>query len=264
MTKKSYAGEEWNVQGGVRPVHAYSTDHIARKAVAFLERSEASDDRPWFMVLAPQAPHRPFTEAMRHAHASLLRWRRKSPAMRERDRSDKPPYVRGRAAAQSRHRRVRKKQLRTLMAADELTQRVFVSLRKLSESANTLAFFLSDNGLMWGEHGLARKRHAYTDSITIPMFARWPGTISARALDDRLAGVLDVAPTILDAAGLERTNQPHGRALGPGRKQEAAHATRVLVGIPRPELGLDAHQALPVRRVLRESGQGDLPRILRA
>ena len=68
---------------------------------------------------------------------------------------------------------------------------------------NTLAFFMSDNGFMWGEHGHLFKRTPYESSVKVPLLMRWPGQVEKGAVDRRLVANIDVAPTILEAAGIE-------------------------------------------------------------
>jgi N-acetylglucosamine-6-sulfatase len=81
-----------------------------------------------------------------------------------------------------------------------------VRLRTLGEIDNTLVVFASDNGYLWGEHGLFDKSAPYLPSVEIPLVIRWPGHIAEGATDDRLAGLLDLVPTIYDAAGVEPTH----------------------------------------------------------
>jgi arylsulfatase A-like enzyme len=69
------------------------------------------------------------------------------------------------------------------------------------ETSNTLAFFVSDNGFMWGEHGIQGKGTAYEGSVRVPMYARWPGHFMPDATDNRMVAILDLAPTIVDAVG---------------------------------------------------------------
>jgi arylsulfatase A-like enzyme len=94
---------------------------------------------------------------------------------------------------------------------DDLVSRVFVKLRELDEAKDTLAFYLSDNGFMWYEHGVARKRKPYDDSVCIPFYARWPGNIAAGSVDRRIVATVDVAPTVYDAAGINPTYPADGR-----------------------------------------------------
>ena len=81
------------------------------------------------------------------------------------------------------------------------------------ELDNTLIFFLSDNGFLWGEHGLTRKAAPYTPSVQVPFLMRPPGGISPFE-DQRLVANIDVAPTALQAAGVLTTStEMDGRSL---------------------------------------------------
>jgi arylsulfatase A-like enzyme len=104
-------------------------------------------------------------------------------------------------------------QLRTLMSVDDLVGRVARTLGSLGERRQTVAFFLSDNGFLWGEHGLTRKGQPYTPSISIPLLMRWPGHVAAGSRDSRLAATVDLAPTILEAAGVAPLSPMDGRSL---------------------------------------------------
>jgi arylsulfatase A-like enzyme len=77
-------------------------------------------------------------------------------------------------------------------------------LRELGENGNTLAFFMSDNGFLMGEHGLRLKRFPYPMSQEIPLHMRWPDArLPIGGTDDRIVANIDVLPTALEAAGLE-------------------------------------------------------------
>jgi arylsulfatase A-like enzyme len=92
------------------------------------------------------------------------------------------------------------------MSVDDLVDGLFVRLEDLGEQAHTLAIFMSDNGLLWLEHGLAGawhgKRMPYDGAARIPLMMRWPGHTN-RTTDDRLAANIDIAPTVLEAAGID-------------------------------------------------------------
>ena len=204
---RAYTDGLWNVQGEVSKVDMYSTDFIAAKSLGFLDSTETEDARPWFLLITPHAPHEPAPHPPRHDGVPLPEWE-PNPAMLERDRKDKPPYVRKRQVTLRSQKVVRRRQLRSLPAVDELTGAVFKKMAELDEDDTTLAFFLSDNGMLWGEHGIRRKRHAYTQSVEVPLYARWPGVIAAGVTDKRIVGVLDVPVTIMDAAGIEPSGPP--------------------------------------------------------
>jgi hypothetical protein len=87
------------------------------------------------------------------------------------------------------------------MSVDDTIAAVFARMEALGET-NTIAFFTSDNGYMWGEHGLSAKRYPYTDSVQVPIYMRWPGHVAEGSDDPRLVSHVDIAPTIYEAVGV--------------------------------------------------------------
>ena len=197
----TYYGNQFNSNGTVAPEPDYSTDAIRDRAVALLQNElGGTDEQPWFLYVAPFAPHHPWEPAQRHANADVGTWAG-NPAVFETDKSDKPEYVRRSKRDFTQAQETRQGQLRSLLAVDELVDELFQTIDVENEE-NTLAFFVSDNGFMWSEHGLSAKNHPYTESIRIPFFARWPGQIPAGQSDGRFVANIDIAPTIVDAAGI--------------------------------------------------------------
>lgn len=206
--KVAYYGGEWSIDGDIRRVDRYSTDFVARHGERFIRNTE----RPWLMFLTVASPHYPFTPEPRYEDAPVGRWRG-NPATREADRSDKPPYVQESSTTLARQRRVRRRQLQSLMSVDDLVARVREALEETGQEEDTLAFFMTDNAFTWGDHGLDIKTVPYMDSIRIPLYARWPGRIPAGGVDDRLVANIDIAPTVMDAAGLDPPSPMDGRSL---------------------------------------------------
>jgi arylsulfatase A-like enzyme len=198
-----YYGGTWNDNGEKRYVGEYSTSFIARRAAAFIEES-ADDDRPWFLVVSTIAPHGPAVPEHKYAAAGVPRWRG-NPAVFERNLSDKPPYVskreRGRKSLQ-RGARSRARDLRALLSVDDLVAQIHSLLGELGLIDQTLAFYMSDHGILQGEHGYAGKNVPYRPAIEVPFFMSWPGRVGS-GNDNRMAANIDIAPTILDAAGIE-------------------------------------------------------------
>jgi arylsulfatase A-like enzyme len=182
-------------------VSQYSTTFIGEQAVGFLDEFEASDETPWLMYVAPLAPHRPFEPEAKYASTPVPPFRANA-AFLESDLSDKPAYILrpGFHKTRSYARWVRATQLRMLMSVDDQVDAIFSKMTALKEE-NTLAFFLSDNGLLWGEHGIVNKLVPYRESIRVPLFMRWPGHIGAGTRTD-IAATIDIAPTIYDALEL--------------------------------------------------------------
>ena len=189
-----------NVNGAVRSPKGYSNDFIEKRTVSFLQDFEAEDADPWFLYVAPFAPHKPFTPERKYRSASTPRWDG-SPATAEVDRTDKPSWVQRRFVTLRGARSIARQQHRSLMSVDDMVGDLFEVLGTLDEDRDTLAFFISDNGYMWGEHGLASKRFPYTAATRVPLYVRWPGVLPPGE-DDRIVGNIDLAPTMMAVAGL--------------------------------------------------------------
>jgi arylsulfatase A-like enzyme len=198
-----YYDIQWGIDGVVKKVPTYSTTFIGDKAIEYLSAFEQADDaRPWFIYLAPFAPHKPRTAEPRYAGMTFGNWAG-NPAVNE-DVADKPAYVRARQpVAQTRIQRIRTEQLRTLKSVDDMVDRVLRTLQTEGELENTLVIYLSDNGYLWGEHRFADTKFVpYSESLRVPFFARWPGHLTAGKPDDRLVATIDIKPTVLAAAGI--------------------------------------------------------------
>ena len=218
--RRPYRSATFNLNGSVRRERGHSTDVMARHAVSFLRRFDRHADRaPWLLYVAPAAPHAPWQSPRRHRSAPVPAWD-PSPAVGELDRSDKPPYVRAQNFAPRDAAEVRRRQLRTLMAVDDLIGRIARTLEELGETRRTLAIFTSDNGFLWGDHRFGgefgragNKRVPYTASVKVPLLLRWPGRVAAGRVDSRLAATIDIAPTILAAARIRPGWTTDGRSL---------------------------------------------------
>jgi arylsulfatase A-like enzyme len=207
-----YHGGSWNHNGTLVSPKTYSTTYVKRLAERFLHSSEHRDAKPWFLYLATAAPHGPSIAQHRYKNAAVPSWKGE-PAVFEKDRSDKPPYVLQDNAGLARGRSVRKRQLRSLMSVDDMVGQLLGLLRRLGEERRTLVFFISDNGVTWGDHGLKGKIVPYTPSIEVPMMMRWPGHVAAGRSDSSLVANIDIAPTIMDAVGLSPVHPMDGHSL---------------------------------------------------
>lgn len=191
----------FNVDGNLVNT-ADSTQFVSDQASSILAQFQQHPDKPWFLYVAPFAPHFPYVANGADATADVGAMKTDASFM-EADKSDKPPWIRdwkgpdlGRGP-----RDVWGLQSRSLLAVDRMVKRLFDANPKAND---TIAIFVSDNGYMLGEHGISEdKRLPYTPSIHVPMFMRWPGRVMAGRTDQRYALNVDIAPTLLHAS---RTN----------------------------------------------------------
>ena len=217
-----YNNMSFNVNGSTAVRQGYTTDVMWTYANQFITGFESNDAQPWYLYLAPQAPHSPVTPQAQYRSTPFADIPF-TPAMAETDRGDKPSWVvgSGHQYTATQVNNLAKPQLRTLQSVDDLVSSLFARLTALGET-NTIAIFSSDNGYMWGEHGLDAKRWPYTDSIAIPIYMRWPGHIAAGVDDPKMVSHIDFAPTIYDATGVVPSYTPDGVSmLSAGARQQA-------------------------------------------
>jgi arylsulfatase A-like enzyme len=101
----------------------------------------------------------------------------------------------------------------TLLALAEGVGRVLDYLEQSGLAESTLVLYTSDNGFSLGEHGLIDKRHAYEESVRVPMLAWAPGYIAPGSTVRSLVRNIDLAPTILELAGVPAPAGMDGRSV---------------------------------------------------
>lgn len=106
-----------------------------------------------------------------------------------------------------------KKLLECLGAVDESLGKVMKTLEDLGELDNTVIIYSSDNGYFMGEHGYWDKRIAYESSMRIPMLIRYPKMIKPKTEINQMGLNIDIAPTILDLAGIKAPSYMQGESL---------------------------------------------------
>lgn len=99
-----------------------------------------------------------------------------------------------------------------LMSIDKMVGDVVAHAQRINP--NTLFIFTSDNGHFNGEHRLGNKYTAHEESIKVPLYIKVPGQTSAKKIS-QLVSNADMAPTILDYAGLGWQDKVDGRSLKP-------------------------------------------------
>jgi arylsulfatase A-like enzyme len=201
----------FNVNGTTTSTNGYITTVIRKRAVGFISRN--AGETPWYLYVGTKAPHPPHPPEQRHADLPVNRWKG-NPAVSERDKSDKPLYVRNAKRGIRYGNRIRKEQFRTLVSIDNMVKAIFNEL-SVSGEEDTLVFFISDNGLHWGEHGLVGKGTPYSQSVNVLMMANWPGHLSPGIKDSRWAANIDIAPTVMEAAAIppNQVSPMDGRSL---------------------------------------------------
>ena len=90
----------------------------------------------------------------------------------------------------------------TIPSVDDSLGEILETLRAKGELDNTIIAFAGDNGFLLGEHASIDKRTAWEESIRIPLLLRHPGAIPNARVVDEMVLIIDLAPTVLDLAGI--------------------------------------------------------------
>jgi len=112
--------------------------------------------------------------------------------------------------------------LRMLAGVDDGVGMIFDALQKSGELDDTTIIFTSDHGYWYGEHGLSvERRLAYEEGLRIPLLVRSSAIPSPGVLIDEMALTIDLAPTVLELAGVQSDTKFDGRSFVPLLRGEA-------------------------------------------
>ncbi len=111
--------------------------------------------------------------------------------------------------------------LETLSGIDNSIGRVLAYLKENGLDNETLIIYGADNGFSFGEHGLIDKRHAYEESMRVPLLARCPDLIKPGTKIRQIVLNIDIAPTILEMAGVKKPTQMEGVSFFPLMKGDS-------------------------------------------
>jgi arylsulfatase A-like enzyme len=106
--------------------------------------------------------------------------------------------------------------LACLKAMDIQIGRVLDELDQQGLAENTIVVYAGDNGFFWGEHHLLDKRWPYEESIRIPLLLRYPKRV--KQTDQKIKQMvlnIDLAPTLLDLAGIRDVPPMDGESMVP-------------------------------------------------
>jgi N-acetylglucosamine-6-sulfatase len=191
-----------------RPGH--TTEILAAEAGRFIADP---DPRPFFVYLAPPEPHQPHIVPERHLGLFPTETAPRTPAFNEPKVNDKPKHLRfplltteAIAAIDERWRGA----LRSVQLVDEAVGRLVTAA-----PGNTVVVFLSDNGYYYGEHRIPlEKQHLYDAGLRVPLLLAGPRIAAGQARSELVSNA-DIAPTLLELAGIAPPPDMDGRSLVP-------------------------------------------------
>jgi arylsulfatase A-like enzyme len=222
----------------------------------FLDQAEAGDGQPWALVYSTQSPHFPWN-VKPTTPQPLPDFDPRPPSLDETDLADKHPAVAAVAAAEPTGSQPiydtevqREGMLTELQATDEGLGSLFAKLDQQDERQGTLAFYISDNGTLWGQHRIHHKLWPYQEAVKVPFYASWPGHVQEGAVSRDLVANIDIAPAIYEATGATAGYELDGQPLF-----SSAPRTGLLLEMPTAQGGMPAWQSYvkPGRQYIRWS-----------
>jgi arylsulfatase A-like enzyme len=103
---------------------------------------------------------------------------------------------------------------RLISGVDAAVGRITAALEERGMADNTIIVLIGDNGFYLGEHGLAGKWFGHNESVRVPLLYYDP-RMERGNRPEQIALNIDVAPTVLDAAGVTVPGVMQGRSLLP-------------------------------------------------
>lgn len=222
-----------------QPAGSYTTDLLTDHAISWMKKRDKK--RPFFLYLSHKAVHSEFHPARRHegkyrdvtvisppsmyltATDSSKRFGVITPPSSKVNYDDIPQWVRAQryswhgvdhmyhgAIAFDEFYRL---YLETLQGVDESVGKIIDWVKEQGLDKNTLIVYMGDNGFSFGEHGLIDKRHAYEESMRVPMLVWGPGMVKPQSVMDEVIMNVDLAPTFLEIAGIAKPRKMQGSSF---------------------------------------------------
>jgi len=196
-------------------------DEVGFQAVRKLrDLARSSDDRPWFVNVSFTHPHDPYVARRefwdRYDHDAI--------PMPEVASIDNPDPHSQRLAhvissdvtvvTDEQVRNARHAYLANTTYVDDFVDQLMTTLETTGMRDNTVVLFTSDHGDMLGERGLWYKMNYFEASARIPLIVNAPGQVAPGEVDT-VTSLLDIAPTLLDLAGVDIPGTLDGGSVMP-------------------------------------------------
>ncbi len=208
-------------------VDDHQTTWCSEMAIQFIHKM-AGHASPWLFSVNFFDPHHPFDapESLMQRYIPIL-GDIPPPGYSAGELDSKPPWQRREhnkayggypfgTMTDLDHRLVRASCFAMCDLIDIQVGRMLDALRVTGQLDSTLVIFMSDHGEMLGDHGIYLKgAHFYEPAVHVPLVLSMPGTVPAKTVHG-LAELTDLAPTLLDAAGLRAHPGMQGHSIWPG------------------------------------------------
>ena len=239
------------------PADLHQTTWCSEMAIRFITEKR---DGPWLLSVNPFDPHAPF-DAPPEYLAKIDPSKLDLPLFREHDLERQKAFVaidqQTKVAQDPRVRRVVKpvsagdhdsiasaspdeydalevkaNYYAMIMLIDDQLRRIVDTLRETGQLENTIIVYMSDHGELLGDHGLILKGCRFFEGLVrVPLIISWPERFASGVVSEGMVETMDVAPTLLEAAGLPVPESMQGLSLLPileGRADPKWHKPHVI------------------------------------
>mgnify|MGYP002628228616 FL=1 len=196
-------------------------DDVAHHSIRKLrDLARTADKRPWMMTASFTHPHDPYIARQQfwdlYDHDSIP-----MPSVDPICDDENDPHsrrLRHVIAADTTEisdgqiRNARHAYLANISFVDHHIGEMLDTLDRHGMADNTVVIFTGDHGDMLGERGLWYKMSFFEHSARIPLIVRQPGGVGGERIDEHV-GLLDIAPTMLDLAGIDVPATMDGRSV---------------------------------------------------
>jgi len=215
----------FNIDGIRQKPKGYVSDLVTEFSLEFVKKNK---DRPFFLYMSHKAVHENFTPAPRHKDEFKNVTMPRPITFPDTDENyqDKPEWVRrqrkschGIDGLSYTHNidvdGFNRRYAQCLLGLDESIGALTDLLDKEGLLEDTFIVYMGDNGFQFGEHGLIDKRVMYEESIRVPFFVHCPSLTGGGSVVEEMVLNIDIAPTLIDAAGVNVPSSIHGHSFLP-------------------------------------------------